>query len=231
MTTTIAITPLLEGLWAVVRMAWPVLLILGVAITAKIIFDRAARKSLQSTGLPAIEAMDPLTFEKYLEALFVGLGYKVEKTRAVGDNETELLADHKGVRTVVQAKRYQNKVGVKAIEEAAAARGYYSGSRAIVVTNNYFTPQAIRAAQLNAVELWNRDALIRAMQAGPDVHTFDPQASQDIPVQADAENGKPLPVCSVCGQTVSESVYRTCVTNWDQFGGRVYCFEHQKSLK
>ncbi len=85
-----------------------------------------------------------------------------KKTRAHGDYGADLVLEKDGVRTVVQAKRWTKNVGVKAIQEAVAAKPIYRCEHAMVVTNRYFTEQARRLAKANGVRLWNRDELVRA---------------------------------------------------------------------
>jgi restriction system protein len=64
---------------------------------------------------------------------------------------------------VVQAKRWTKRVGVKAVQEAVAAKAMYRCTRAMVVTNSFFTDPAKRLAHENGVELWDRDRLIEAL--------------------------------------------------------------------
>jgi restriction system protein len=75
------------------------------------------------------------------------------------DYGADLVAEYNGERTVVQAKRYRQPVGLKAVQEVAGARAQYRGGRAIVVTSASFTPQAVKLAQSTGVELWDRGRL------------------------------------------------------------------------
>ena len=59
-------------------------------------------------------------------------------------------------KIVVQCKCYSKPVGVKAIQEAYAAKCYYGASRAAVATNSTFTKQAKRLAKACHVETWER---------------------------------------------------------------------------
>lgn len=113
---------------------WVILLavIIGKYITRLLELNRLAK-----SGIDDIDKMDGKTFEKYLEALFLKLGYRVERTRYVGDYEADLVTAKNGVKTIIQAKRYKKKVGVKAVQEAVAAKGYYQCDKAMVVTNSH----------------------------------------------------------------------------------------------
>jgi len=52
---------------------------------------------------------------------------------------------------------------VRAVQEVVAARRYYGGSRALVVTNSRFTRPARMLARANDVELWDRERLLTAL--------------------------------------------------------------------
>jgi restriction system protein len=147
---------------------WWLLLIVGALFLARGIQWFVAERRLARSGIAEIDRMDGITFERRLVHLFSGLGYRVERTRARGDYGADLVLEKEGVRTVVQAKRWTKNVGVKAIQEAVAAKPMYRCDRAIVVTNRYFTEQAKTLAKANKVGLWNRDELVSALLRGAD---------------------------------------------------------------
>jgi restriction system protein len=142
---------------------WWLVLIVGALLVARGIRWVVAERRLARSGINEIDVMGGVDFERRLAHLFSELGYRVERTRARGDYGADLVLDKDGSRTVVQAKRWTKNVGVKAIQEAVAAKPMYRCDRAMVVTNRYFTDQAKRLAEANRVTLWNRDDLIRAL--------------------------------------------------------------------
>ena len=85
----------------------------------------------------------------------------MERTKYIGDYGADLVATNNGVKMVIQAKRHKNKVGIKAVQEAVASKGYYNCDKAMVVTNRYFTNQAKTLASRNKVELWDRKILVK----------------------------------------------------------------------
>lgn len=107
-----------------------------------------------------IDKLSGEEFEDYLFNLFKSLGYDVESTPASNDYGADLIISKGQERAVVQAKRYNNSVGISAIQEIIGAKNYYQANKCMVVTNNYFTPNAIELAKTNNVELWDRDKLI-----------------------------------------------------------------------
>jgi len=136
-------------------------LILGIYFYVNWSKKRVIRKS----GIQEIDIMDGIDFEKKLEVMFGDLGYKVKRTPPSGDYGADLVLENRKGRTVVQAKRYSKPIGVKGVQEVIGSISFYKATRALVVTNAYFTPQAERLAQCNGVELWNRDKLIKTLSS------------------------------------------------------------------
>lgn len=147
---------------------WWLILIVAALFAVRGVVWLVRERRLARSGISEIDLMSGLTFEWRLAHLFVGRGYRVEQTRARGDYGADLVLERDGVRTVVQAKRWKKNVGVKAIQEAVAAKPMYRCEHAMVVTNRYFTEQAQRLAKANGVHLWNRDDLVQALLAGAD---------------------------------------------------------------
>lgn len=106
-----------------------------------------------------IDGLSGLNFESLLEKLFIAMGYLVNRTKKSGDQGADLILKKDGEKTVVQAKRYTNTVGNKAVQEVLASREYYSASNAIVVTSSAFTISARELANASRVQLWDRKQL------------------------------------------------------------------------
>ena len=95
-------------------------------------------------------------FEQRLAVLFRALGYRVSTTRATGDFGADLVLERDGVRTVVQAKRWDDSVGIEAVYEVVGAKAHYGASEAVVVTSSVLTPSAAELADDNGVALVER---------------------------------------------------------------------------
>lgn len=213
---------------------WPLFALILLIALGKFIYHLYEAKRLASSGIIEIDKMDGKTFEKYLEVLFTKLGYRVERTRYIGDYGADLVTVKNGVKTVIQAKRYKHKVDIKAVQEAVAAKGYYDCSAAMVVTNSVYTKQAAELARANGVKLWDRndlvDALLSVKQGGSinaemeSTGAIEAAAARE-PVKMDAET------CAICGQVVSEKVRQYCMDHSQRFSGKIYCFQHQKNVK
>lgn len=108
--------------------------------------------------------MSGIEFEDYLCFIFQKKGYHVNITPKSNDYGADLILRKSSETTVVQAKRYKGKVGVRAIQEVNAAIPYYSASKAIVITNSYFTSNAKSLALANHIQLIDRDKLAKIIQ-------------------------------------------------------------------
>lgn len=92
---------------------------------------------------------------------FEALGFKVELTPKTGDYGADLIVENSdGTRIIVQCKRFQSKVNLKAVQEVVGAMGHYAGDLGLVITNNLFLNSAIKLAESHDIELWNGDNLV-----------------------------------------------------------------------
>jgi restriction system protein len=216
----------------IILATWPIWALIVIVVLGKLAYQLWEKQRLAKSGIDDIDQMSGKTFEKYLEVLFEKLGYRVERTRYIGDYGADLVTAKEGVKTVIQAKRYKGKAGVKAIQEAVAAKGYYDCSRAMVVTNSFFTQQAIELARRNQVELWDRSKLVEALLSVKDnvvVGAFgQTQAAASMDIQS---SDVPQNTCALCGKPVSEKVTQYCLAHKERFHGEIYCYEHQKGTQ
>lgn len=101
-------------------------------------------------------------FEEYCAILLEKLNFEyVEVTAKSNDQGVDITAFYKGLKYAIQCKRYQDRVGNKAIQEVVAGKEMYNCQKALVITNSYFTKQAIELAKANGVILWDRKVLLR----------------------------------------------------------------------
>lgn len=107
-----------------------------------------------------VDLMSGEQFEAFLAECFQRLGYGVQTTPKTNDYGADLILYKDGRKTVVQAKRYQNKVDNSAVQQVVAAIPFYGANDAIVITNSLFTPNARELAKANKVRLWDREQLI-----------------------------------------------------------------------
>lgn len=131
---------------------------------AALVFDtlkeEESRKLLLDSGILEVDAMTGKEFETFLDVHFHKLGYNVTLTQDSQDYGADLILYKDGFKTVVQAKRSKNPVGIKAVQEVVGAVRHYKGNKGRVITNNRFTENAYNLAKSNDVELWDRKKLI-----------------------------------------------------------------------
>ncbi|KAB8125708.1 restriction endonuclease [Gracilibacillus oryzae] len=122
--------------------------------------DIVRESRLKRSDINDIDEMSGNKFEEYLLVLLKGRGYKVKLTPKTGDYGADLILLTNNKKIVVQAKRYKKNVGVRAVQEIVSAQKYYKADECWVITNSFFTNQAIKLASSNHVRLINRSELI-----------------------------------------------------------------------
>lgn len=107
-----------------------------------------------------MDSMDGNEFEQFCADLLRNNGFKyVYVTPSSGDHGIDVIAHKDGMKYAVQCKCYSGNVGNHAVQEAFSGRTLYNANIAVVMTNSYFTKQAISDAQKLNVQLWNRDKI------------------------------------------------------------------------
>lgn len=116
-------------------------------------------EKMTKAGIREIDVMTGEEFEDYLAVLFKRYGYQVEMTPGSNDFGADLILEG-SERIVVQAKRYRRTVGIKAVQEIHSAKLYYHAQEAWVITNNYFSANAIELAVSTGIRLIDREELL-----------------------------------------------------------------------
>ncbi len=112
-----------------------------------------------------MDEMEGRDFELFCARLLEKNGFtEVRVTKESGDYGIDILAEKEGVTYAIQCKRYTAPVGIKAIQEAYAGRDYYDRMVGAVLTNEYFTTPAVKAAQKLKILLWDRGYLEEMME-------------------------------------------------------------------
>lgn len=96
---------------------------------------------------------DPYEYELVVANEFAMLGWNSRATSGSGDQGADVIAEKDGFTLVIQCKLYTSPVGNKAVQEVAAAKGYFHGDAAAVVTNSGFTKSARQLADSLGVYL------------------------------------------------------------------------------
>ena len=106
------------------------------------------------------DLMEGRDFEYFCADLLQKRGFlEVEVTKGSGDNGVDILAEKDGITYAIQCKRYEEPVGVKAVQEVYAGRDYYDRMVGVVMSNQYFTKGAVEMARKLKIMLWDRGYL------------------------------------------------------------------------
>lgn len=132
----------------------------GSIIVLFLVFKGTKKQRMLNASLARIDRMSGVKFEEYLMYQFRKKGYRVKLTPVTGDFGADLILRRYHKRYIVQAKRYQGSVGIKAVQEVIGAKEYYGIDHGMVVTNSYFTKAAKELANASGIELWGRNEII-----------------------------------------------------------------------
>ena len=111
------------------------------------------------------EDMEGHEFEYFCADLLRQKGFvEVEVTKGSGDYGADILAEKEGVTYAIQCKCYTSPVGVGAVQEVYAGRDYYDRMVGVVMTNQYFTSPAVKAAGKLKILLWDGGYLESMME-------------------------------------------------------------------
>lgn len=83
----------------------------------------------------------------------------VEVTQGSGDHGIDVLAEKDSITYAIQCKCYSSNIGNAAVQQAHTGKSLYHKDIAVVMTNRYFTPQAMAEAKALGVKLWDRNKL------------------------------------------------------------------------
>lgn len=112
-----------------------------------------------------VDAMSGYDFEEYCIKVLANAGfYNIQHTKLSGDFGIDIIAERNGMKIGIQCKRYSSPVGVKAVQEAISGSVYYGCSVPMVLSNQDYTPQAIRMAHRTNALLMRIEDLIKVSQ-------------------------------------------------------------------
>ncbi|RXY52846.1 hypothetical protein DD568_31140 [Klebsiella pneumoniae] len=128
--------------------------------------DQLFKSSPKYRDMEYIDSLSGLEFEDFLKELFIDFGYKIKDLPYSNDYGADLIISKGFEEIVIQAKNYSGNVGNKAIQEVVSAKVYYKCDKAMVITNSYYTQNAIKTAQESGVILIDRDELEKILNEG-----------------------------------------------------------------
>jgi len=128
-------------------------------------FEKKILGSSKFTTINDVDLMSGYEFEKFLVKLYTKMNYSIiEHTSLSNDQGADLVVEKGGIKYVIQAKRYNGKVGNDAIQQVVASINHYKADKGVVITNSTFTNSAISLAKSNKIELIDRTKLKELIQ-------------------------------------------------------------------
>lgn len=104
--------------------------------------------------------MNGYQFEQFCANILRKNGFEnIELTQGSGDHGIDILAEKDDITYAIQCKCYSSNIGNTAVQQAHTGKSLYHKDIAVVITNRYFTTQAIEEAGALGVKLWDRDFL------------------------------------------------------------------------
>jgi HJR/Mrr/RecB family endonuclease len=158
-----------------------------------------------ANALEQVDALSWREFEQLVQQLFESNGYSCRHVGGKRDHGADVIATRKTETLAIQVKHHRDGrrwTGERAVQAVVASVPVYNCSRGVVVTNSTFAPGVKRVARANNVVLRDREWLAR------EVASF----------------------CLLCESRVSTRVRSWCLERKVEYGGNVYCFDHQRRL-
>jgi len=116
--------------------------------------------TIHNLAIEEIDQMEGKEFEVFLSKLYDAMGYYVELTPH-NDYGIDVLTIKDKIKTGIQAKCYGEgrTIGVEAVNEVCGGAGYWKVQKKMVITNRYFSKEALISAKSNNIEMIDRDGL------------------------------------------------------------------------
>jgi Holliday junction resolvasome RuvABC ATP-dependent DNA helicase subunit len=122
----------------------------------------------QAGLLQQLRSMSGEEFERWVAALFRGLGYSATLTKVVGDHGIDLFLQRGSDRLAVQCKRWTDSVGESTVRDFFGSLLNAGISHGMIVTTSTFSSQARIFAEKNGIRLLDLGALTQITIHGED---------------------------------------------------------------
>ena len=125
------------------------------------IVDRLTKSRVRRPKMLSAVLENGVAFEVRCAKILRSHGWAAYPTKASGDQGADVIAERNGIRVIIQCKRYQGRVGNKAVQEISAAMAHYDADIAAVVTTGSYTKSAYQLAKSTHVLLLHEDELTK----------------------------------------------------------------------
>jgi hypothetical protein len=126
----------------------------------QILLNSVENSSNNLLDLNSIDDMDGKQFENYCISLLQQNGFsKIETTQAYGNHGIDILAEKDDITYAILCKCSSANIGNSIIQQVYTGKSIYHKDIAVVITNQFFTQQAIDDSTILGVKLWDRNKL------------------------------------------------------------------------
>ena len=161
--------------------------------------DERKRRRYEASGLKEFPE-DGHDFEHWVATKLRTFGWDASVTKSGGDQGIDVIAEKNGLQIGIQCKRFSNRCGNKAVQEAVAGARYYGLQNVAVLATSGFTQSAINLAEsCDCVLLSHFDIpeLESHFDVIPSETVFPKQEPEKIKVKLQTEPEKILGRCFV----------------------------------
>ena len=121
--------------------------------------QKERERGLRALEILNIDSISRTEFENYVIRLLTHRGFKVETTDATLDLGINMIAKKNDHKYAVQIERQTGSVSRLAVSDVDREKHRYGCDKVILITNSYFSEDAIELAKSTGCELVNRDIL------------------------------------------------------------------------
>lgn len=125
------------------------------------------KRQLLSLSIKHYDDMTGKEFEDFCALLLSRNGYKdVKTTKGSGDYGVDIFATLENTSCAIQCKRSSKNIGNKAVQEIYSGKNYHGKVIGIIMTNQFFTKQAIDTARKHGhIYLFDRNHINELIQS------------------------------------------------------------------
>lgn len=143
---------------------WPSMILVLIAL-GLLLYSRMREKAkLAHLDIKNIDRLDIESFEKYLALIFKQKGFSLRKEKEISKFAVDFVVKSKNKQILIHTLRKRTgRFGVQDVRDAAAAGKVAGCDDAMVVTNGFFTKDAIVLATKINIEFWDQKRLIEEL--------------------------------------------------------------------
>jgi HJR/Mrr/RecB family endonuclease len=143
---------------------WPSMILVLIALGMLLYSRMRERAKLAHLDIKNIDRLDIESFEKYLALIFKQKGFSLRKEKEISKFAVDFIVKSKNKQILIHTLRKRTgRFGVQDVRDAAAAGKAAGCDEAMIVTNGFFTKDAIVLATEINIEFWDQKRLIEEL--------------------------------------------------------------------